>query len=423
MSSQLLDDLRWRGLIAQTTDEKALADALSKPLTCYIGFDPTAPSIHVGNLVVLLVLRRFQLAGHTPIALVGGATGLVGDPSGRSEERTLNSTDIVATWVARLKVQLAKFLDFQAPTNPAILANNLDWTQELSAIEFLRDVGKYFSVNQMLAKDSVSSRLESGGISYTEFSYQVLQGFDFLELFRRHHCTLQIGGSDQWGNIIAGLDLIRKVDSGTAHCLTVPLMTKADGSKFGKTASGSVWLDPEMTSPYAFFQFWLNSDDRDVIKFLKIFSFKTRDEIEALESAHAQNPGAREAHRALAREITSLVHSPDIAERVEKAARALFGQDDLASLDEATLLSAIAELPHVELGASDPIPSWIDLAAQAGVVESKSAARRLVKEGGAYLNNEKISDEAYTPEKSSFLCGKIAILRKGKRELAAVILK
>lgn len=423
MSSQLLDDLRWRGLIAQTTDEKALADALSKPLTCYIGFDPTAPSIHVGNLVVLLVLRRFQLAGHTPIALVGGATGLVGDPSGRSEERTLNSTDIVATWVARLKVQLAKFLDFQAPTNPAILANNLDWTHELSAIEFLRDVGKYFSVNQMLAKDSVSSRLESGGISYTEFSYQVLQGFDFLELFRRHHCTLQIGGSDQWGNIIAGLDLIRKVDSGTAHCLTVPLMTKADGSKFGKTASGSVWLDPEMTSPYAFFQFWLNSDDRDVIKFLKIFSFKTRDEIEALESAHAQNPGAREAHRALAREITSLVHSPDIAERVEKAARALFGQDDLASLDEATLLSAIAELPHVELGASDPIPSWIDLAAQAGVVESKSAARRLVKEGGAYLNNEKISDEAYTPEKSSFLCGKIAILRKGKRELAAVILK
>lgn len=423
MSSQLLDDLRWRGLIAQTTDEKALADALSKPLTCYIGFDPTAPSIHVGNLVVLLVLRRFQLAGHTPIALVGGATGLVGDPSGRSEERTLNSTDIVATWVARLKVQLAKFLDFQAPTNPAILANNLDWTQELSAIEFLRDVGKYFSVNQMLAKDSVSSRLESGGISYTEFSYQVLQGFDFLELFRRHHCTLQIGGSDQWGNIIAGLDLIRKVDSGTAHCLTVPLMTKADGSKFGKTASGSVWLDPEMTSPYAFFQFWLNSDDRDVIKFLKIFSFKTRDEIEALESAHAQNPGAREAHRALAREITSLVHSPDIAERVEKAARALFGQDDLASLDEATLLSAIAELPHVELGASDPIPSWIDLAAQAGVVESKSAARRLVKEGGAYLNNEKISDEAYTPAKSSFLCGKIAILRKGKRELAAVILK
>ena len=423
MSSHLLDDLRWRGLIAQTTDEKSLVDALSKPLTCYIGFDPTAPSIHVGNLVVLLVLRRFQLAGHTPIALVGGATGLVGDPSGRSEERTLNSTDIVATWVSRLKVQLAKFLDFQASSNAAILANNLDWTQELSAIEFLRDVGKFFSVNQMLAKDSVSSRLESGGISYTEFSYQVLQGFDFLELYRRHKCTLQIGGSDQWGNIVAGLDLIRKVDGGTAHCLTVPLMTKADGSKFGKTATGSVWLDPEMTSPYAFFQFWLNSDDRDVIKFLKIFSFKSREEIEALESSHAQNPGAREAHRALAREITSLVHSPEIAERVEKAARALFGQEDLGTLDEATLLSAIAELPRVELDSSGVMPTWIDLAAQAGVVESKSAARRVLKEGGAYLNNEKVTDESYAPEKSAFLCGKIAILRKGKRDLAAVVLK
>jgi tyrosyl-tRNA synthetase len=419
-SNELIADLKWRGLFAQSTDEKALSEALKKPTTLYIGFDPTAPSLHVGNLVVLLALRRFQLAGHIPIALVGGATGLIGDPSGKNEERTLNTADVVAAWVERIRGQVSKYLDFQAKPNAAIVANNLDWTSPLSAIEFLRDIGKHFSVNQMLAKDSVASRLEAGGISYTEFSYQVLQSYDFLELYRRHNCTLQLGGSDQWGNIVAGLDLIRRVESGSGHALTIPLLAKADGSKFGKTAGGAIWLDPEMTSPYAFFQYWLNTDDQDVINFLKVFSFKSRDEIEALEKAHSENPGAREAHRALARELTSIVHSEDICNRVELAARALFGQGELSDLDEATLASALAELPRTTVKSGDPIPTWVDLLAATGVVDSKSAARRIVKEGGAYLNNTKISGEDFAPQKSDFLCGKYAVLRKGKRDLAAV---
>jgi tyrosyl-tRNA synthetase len=420
VNNELLDDLKWRGLIAQTTDEAALRESLKKPITLYLGTDPTAPSIHVGNLVPLLVMRRFQLAGHNPILLVGGATGLVGDPSGRNDERSLNDSSIVEQWVNRIKVQLSKFMDFDSSSNPATMANNLDWTAPLSTIDFLRDIGKHFSVNQMLNKDSVSSRLEKDGISYTEFSYQVLQSMDYLELFRRSNCTLQIGGSDQWGNITAGLDLIRRAEGGSAHALTVPLLTKADGTKFGKTAGGSVWLDPEMTSPYAFFQYWLNSDDADVIKFIKTFSFKTREEIELLEKSHNENPGAREAHRALARELTALVHSPEISERVEVAARALFGQADLAELDEATLASAIAELPRTTVSASDEMPTWVDLLAATGVVDSKSAARRIVKESGAYLNNEKVPAEDFRLEKSHFLCGKYALLRKGKRDLAAV---
>ncbi|MBP6147636.1 MAG: tyrosine--tRNA ligase [Candidatus Planktophila sp.] len=420
VNNDLLDDLKWRGLIAQTTDEVALREALKKPITLYLGTDPTAPSIHVGNLVPLLVMRRFQLAGHNPILLVGGATGLVGDPSGRNDERSLNDSAIVEQWVNRIKLQLSKFMDFETTANPATMANNLDWTAPLSTISFLRDIGKHFSVNQMLNKDSVSSRLEKDGISYTEFSYQVLQSMDYLELFRRSNCTLQIGGSDQWGNITAGLDLIRRAEGGSAHALTVPLLTKADGTKFGKTAGGSVWLDAEMTSPYAFFQYWLNSDDADVIKFIKTFSFKTRKEIEQLEKTHNENPGAREAHRALARELTSLVHSPVIAERVEVAARALFGQADLAELDEATLASAIAELPRTTVSASEEMPTWVDLLAATGVVDSKSAARRIVKESGAYLNNEKVPTEDFRLEKGHFLCGKYALLRKGKRDLAAV---
>jgi tyrosyl-tRNA synthetase len=416
----LIDDLKWRGLFAQSTDEKALREALKKPITLYIGFDPTAPSLHVGNLVVLLALRRFQLAGHNPIALVGGATGLIGDPSGKNEERSLNTTDVVGEWVGRIKSQVSKFLDFSAPKNPAVVANNLDWTSPLSAIEFLRDVGKHFSVNQMLAKDSVSSRLEAGGISYTEFSYQVLQSFDFLELYRRNNCTLQLGGSDQWGNIVGGLDLIRRVESGSGHALTIPLLAKADGTKFGKTAGGSIWLDGEMTSPYAFFQYWLNTDDKDIINFLKVFSFKSREEIESLEKSHYENPGAREAHRALARELTSLVHSVEICERVEAAARALFGQGELSELDEATLSSALAELPRTTVSKGVEIPTWVDLLAATGVVDSKSAARRIVKEGGAYLNNEKVAAEDFALSKSDFLCGKYAVLRKGKRDLAAV---
>lgn len=416
----LLEDLRWRGLLAQSTDEAALLESLKKPITLYVGFDPTAPSLHVGNLVVLLVLRRFQLAGHTPIALVGGATGLVGDPSGKNEERTLNSTEIVEGWVNRIRTQVSAFLDFSEATNKAIVVNNLDWTSPLSAIEFLRDIGKHFSVNQMLSKDSVSARLEAGGISYTEFSYQVLQSYDFLELYRRNNCTLQLGGSDQWGNIVAGLDLIRRVEQASAHALTVPLLTKADGTKFGKTAGGSVWLDPSMTSPYAFFQYWLNTDDKDVINFLRVFSFKSHDEITALEKAHSENPGLRQAHRALAQELTALVHSQATTDRVESAAKALFGQGDLTELDEETLAGALAELPRTTVSKNDAIPPWVDLLAATGVVDSKSAARRIVKEGGAYLNNEKISGEDFAPQESDFLCGKYAVLRKGKRDLAAV---
>jgi len=416
----LIDDLRWRGLVAQSTDEAALAESLKSPLTLYVGFDPTAPSLHVGNLVVLLVLRRFQLAGHIPLALVGGATGLVGDPSGKNEERTLNSSDTVAEWVERIRKQVSAFLDFDAAKNPARVVNNLDWTQPMSAIEFLRDIGKHFSVNQMLARDSVASRLEAGGISYTEFSYQVLQSFDYLELFKRYNCTLQLGGSDQWGNIVAGLDLIRRVEQGNAHALTVPLLTKADGTKFGKTAGGSVWLDPEMTSPYAFFQYWLNTDDKDVINFLKVFSFKSHEEITNLEIKHNENPGLREAHRELARELTSLVHTPDVAARVEDASKALFGQGDLSLLDLSTLTSALSELPRTTVSSGQEIPTWVDLIAATGVVDSKSAARRIVKEGGAYLNNEKISGEDFRPSKTDFLCGKYAVLRKGKRDLAAI---
>ena len=415
-----LEDLKWRGLLAQSTDEKALLEALAKPVKLYAGFDPTAPSLHVGHLVVLVVLRRFQLAGHHPIALVGGATGLVGDPSGRNEERSLNSEKVVEKWVGHIRGQVSQYLDFEAPTNPARVVNNLDWTASMSAIEFLRDIGKHFSVNQMLAKESVSARLEAGGISYTEFSYQVLQSLDFLELFRRFNCTLQVGGSDQWGNIVAGLDLIRKVESATAHAMTVPLLMKADGTKFGKTASGSVWLDPAMTSPYSFFQYWLNTEDRDVINFLKVFSFLPKEEIEALDKSHRENPGLRTAHRALARELTTLVHGAQDCERVEAASRALFGQGELKELDEATLESALSELPCASVPSLNDIPSWVDLIVASGVVDSKSAARRIVKEGGAYLNNEKITGEDFSPSPSDFLFGRFAILRKGKRELVAV---
>jgi tyrosyl-tRNA synthetase len=421
MTSQLVADLEWRGLLAQTTDRDALLAELNKgQTTFYIGFDPTAPSLHVGNLVVLLVMRRFQLAGHRPIALVGGATGLVGDPSGRNEERTLNDELIVEEWVGRIRYQLEKFLDFTNGSNKAEMANNLDWTKELSALEFLRDVGKHFSVNQMLAKDSVSSRLEAGGISYTEFSYQVLQGYDFLELYRRENCRLQLGGSDQWGNIIAGLDLIRKVEGGSAHAFTIPLMTKADGTKFGKTAGGSVWLDPEMTSPYAFYQYWLNSDDKDVPKLLKVFSFKSREEIEALILSVETNPGAREAHRALAQELTSMVHGEDAMRNVEAASKALFGQGELSELDSATLAAALSQLPRTTIKKGEAFPTWVDLLAATGVVDSKSAARRIVKENGAYLNNTKINGEEFAPTEGDLIHGRYLVLRKGKRDLAAV---
>ena len=420
MSNPLLEDLEWRGLIAQSTDRKELEQALAKPMSLYLGFDPTAPSLHVGNLVVLLVLRRFQLAGHRPIPLVGGATGLVGDPSGRSEERSLNDEQVVAEWVSKIKKQLEKIIDFSDKKNSAVMANNLDWTKPVSALEFLRDIGKHFSVNQMLAKDSVANRLATAGISYTEFSYQVLQAFDFLELYRRHECKLQIGGSDQWGNIVAGLDLIRKVEGGAAHALTVPLLAKADGSKFGKTAGGSIWLDPQMTSAYEFFQYWLNSDDADMPKLLKVFSMKSRAEIERLIEAVKTNPGAREAHRELARELTTMIHGEQMAQKVELAAKALFGHSDISELDLATLDSALAQLPRTQIAKGQPLPTWVDLLAATGVVDSKSAARRIVKEGGAYLNNQKVESEDFAPSMADLLHGKYLLLRKGKRDLAAV---
>ena len=420
MSKALLEDLEWRGLIAQSTDRKELETALAKPISLYLGVDPTAPSMHLGNLVVFLVLRRFQLAGHRPIALVGGATGLVGDPSGKNDERTLNEEKLVADWVSKIRKQVEKILDFKDKGVSAKLVNNLDWTKSVSALELLRDIGKHFSVNQMLAKDSVATRLSSTGISYTEFSYQVLQAYDYLELYRRDQCKLQIGGSDQWGNIVAGLDLIRKVEGGSAHALTVPLLAKSDGSKFGKTASGAIWLDENMTSAYEFFQFWLNSDDADLPKLLKVFSMKDRAEIERLIETVKVNPGAREAHRELAREMTALIHGQQMAKSVEEAAKALFGQGEIAYLDLKTLDSALSQLPKTTIKKGDPYPSWVDLLAATGVVDSKSAARRIVKEGGGYLNNKKVESEDFTPSKNDLLHGKYLLLRKGKRDLAAV---
>jgi tyrosyl-tRNA synthetase len=420
MSNALLDDLEWRGLIAQSTDRKELESALAKPISLYLGVDPTAPSMHLGNLVVFLVLKRFQLAGHRPIALVGGATGLVGDPSGKNDERTLNEEKLVAEWVSKIRRQVEKILDFNDKDASAKLVNNLDWTKAISALELLRDIGKHFSVNQMLAKDSVATRLSSTGISYTEFSYQVLQAFDYLELYRRDQCRLQIGGSDQWGNIVAGLDLIRKVEGGNAHALTVPLLAKSDGSKFGKTASGAIWLEESMTSAYEFFQFWLNSDDADMPKLLKVFSMRSRAEIEELIEKVKTNPGAREAHRELAREMTTLIHGSAMAKSVEEAAKALFGQGEIGDLDLKTLDSALSQLPKTIIKKGDPYPTWVDLLAATGVVESKSAARRIVKEGGGYLNNKKVETEDFTPSKADLLHGKYLLLRKGKRDLAAV---
>ena len=420
MSNALLEDLEWRGLIAQSTDRKELESALTKPISLYLGVDPTAPSMHLGNLVVFLVLKRFQLAGHRPIALVGGATGLVGDPSGKNDERTLNEEKIVAEWVSKMRKQVEKILDFKDKEVSAKLVNNLDWTKSISALELLRDIGKHFSVNQMLAKDSVATRLSSSGISYTEFSYQVLQAYDYLELYRRDQCKLQIGGSDQWGNIVAGLDLIRKIEGGSAHALTVPLLAKSDGTKFGKTAGGAIWLEESMTSAYEFFQFWLNSDDAEMPKLLKVFSMKSKAEIEELIEKVKTNPGAREAHRELAREMTAMIHGQVMAKSVEEAAKALFGQAEIGDLDLKTLDSALSQLPKTTIKKGDPYPTWVDLLAATGVVESKSAARRIVKEGGGYLNNKKVESEDFTPSKADLLHGKYLLLRKGKRDLAAV---
>ncbi len=418
--TDILDDLAWRGLIAQSTDLDELRAMLAAgPVTLYCGFDPTAPSLHLGNLVQLLILRRFQQAGHRTIGLVGGATGLIGDPSGKSSERVLNSEEVVAEWVERIRAQVSRFIDLEG--DRGLIVSNLDWTGPMSAIEFLRDIGKHFPVNRMLARETVRARLESTGMSYTEFSYVLLQSLDFLELYRRHGCRLQTGGNDQWGNLTAGVDLIRRVEGGTAHALTTPLVTRADGTKFGKTAGGETyWLAPELTAPYAFYQFWLNVDDRDVVTFLKYFSFRGREEIGELEKATAERPAARLAQRALAEELTTLVHGEEETRRVIAASRALFGQGELAELDARTLESALAEVPSTTVPAG-PLPPVVDLLAAAGLVGSKSEARRTVAQGGAYVNNVKVTDEAAVPESTDLLHGRFLVLRRGKRSVGGVI--
>lgn len=416
--TDIVEELRWRGLIALSTDEDALSKAFADgPVTFYCGFDPTAPSLHLGNLVQILTMRRIQLAGNRPLGLVGGATGLIGDPKPNSE-RTLNAPEVVEEWVERLRGQIERYLDFDGP-HAATMVNNLDWTSGLSAISFLRDVGKYFRVNKMIAKEAVARRLNSdAGISYTEFSYQILQGMDFLELNRRYGCTLQTGGSDQWGNLTAGTDLIHRVEpDASVHALATPLITKADGTKFGKTESGTVWLDAERTTPYAFYQFWLNADDRDVSKFLRIFSFKSREEIEELEKLTEERPQARAAQRALAEELTTLVHGAEQCAGVVAASKALFGQGELSGLDAATLAAALSEVPHARVAELAPM---VDLLTEVGLAPSKSAARRTVKEGGAYVNNVKVTDAEAVPDAGELLHGRWLVLRRGKKNLAAV---
>lgn len=411
----LWDELQWRGLIALSTDEEALRKALNETqLTYYIGFDPTAPSLHLGNLVQLLIMRRLQLAGHKPIALIGGSTGLVGDPR-PTAERTLNTRETVAEWVEKLGAQAKRFLNFEGD-NAAILVNNLDWTAPLSAIDFLRDIGKFFRVGTMLSKDAVSARLNSEhGISYTEFSYQILQGYDYLELFRRYNCTLQMGGSDQWGNLTSGTDLIRKAEGASAHILATPLITNSDGKKFGKSEGNAVWLDEEFTSPYAFYQFWLNVEDADVVDRLKVFTFLSKAEIDELAQQTADAPYLRAAQKRLALEVTSLVHSREAAEAAIAAAAAFFGQGELTDLDAATLKSALGELPNTTAPLGTPIAQ---LLLDTGLVDSISAGRRAIKEGGVYLNNAKVVDEA--GELTDLLHGQFAVLRRGKKTLAGI---
>ncbi|QGQ19553.1 tyrosine--tRNA ligase [Cellulomonas sp. JZ18] len=415
--SNILDELEWRGLVAQTTDRDALAQALADgPVTFYTGFDPTAPSLHHGHLVQLVLMRHLQLAGHRPLALVGGATGLIGDPR-MSGERVLNTPETVAEWVGRLRAQIERFLDFEGP-DAAVMVNNLDWTGGMSAIDFLRDVGKHYRLGTMLAKDTVARRLASEeGISFTEFSYQILQGLDYRELFRRHGCTLQTGGNDQWGNLLSGVDLIRKTERTAVHALTTPLITKADGTKFGKSEGGAVWLAPDMMTPYAFYQFWLNTDDADVVRYLKVFTFRTREEIAELEEAVAARPAAREAQRTLAYDVTALVHGAAATDAVVAASQALFGRGSLEDLDAATLAAAVAELPTARGAAGDPV---VDLLAATGVVASKAAARRAIAEGGASVNNVRVADEDAVLAPGDLLHGRWALLRRGKRTLAVV---
>jgi tyrosyl-tRNA synthetase len=411
----LLDDLRWRGLIAHSTDPDALGAHLDEGgVKFYVGFDPTAQSVHTGNLVQLLLARRLQQAGHQPFMLVGGATGLIGDPK-EAGERVMNSTDVVAEWVEKIRAQVERYVSFDGD-NAATMVNNLDWTASMSTLDFLRDVGKHFPVNRMLARDVVARRLESG-ISYTEFSYVLLQSMDYRELNRRHGVTLQTGGSDQWGNITAGVELIRRSDQRRVHAMATPLLTKADGTKFGKTESGTVWLDPTLTSPYAFHQFFLNAEDAKVVDYLKVFSFRSREEIEALAQATIDAPYKREAQRALADDVTDLVHGVAEREAAVAAASALFGRGELAELSAQTLDGVVHEVGGHQVEGDVGI---VDALVAAGVAKSKGDARRIIAEGGAYLNNQKVTDPELTLTADLLLHGRYAILRRGRKTVGAV---
>ncbi|MGW0251301.1 tyrosine--tRNA ligase [Nocardia goodfellowii] len=420
MSGDIIDELTWRGLIAQSTDLDALRTALAAGrLTLYAGFDPTAASLHAGHLVPLLALKRFQRAGHRPIVLAGGATGLIGDPRDVGE-RTMNSSDTVAEWAGRIRSQLERFVDLDESDTGAIIVNNMDWTGPLSTVDFLRDIGKHFSVNVMLARDTIKRRLDGEGISYTEFSYMLLQANDYLQLRRKFDCTLQVGGSDQWGNIIAGVELNRRVDGAAVHAMTVPLVTSSDGKKFGKsTGGGSLWLDPEMTSPYAWYQYFVNTADADVVRYLRWFTFLSRAELDELEQATAERPHAREAQRRLAAEMTTLVHGEENTKSVQLASQALFGRGELRELDESTLGAALREAAVdgvvAEVKSGETI---VDLLVASGLSDSRGAARRAVNEGGAYVNNEKISDLEWTPAEADYLHGSWLVLRRGKKNLA-----
>ena len=419
----ILDELGWRGLIAQSTDLDALAaEAQRGPMTVYAGFDPTAPSLHAGHLVPLLALRRFQQAGHRPVVLAGGATGMIGDPRDIGE-RSLNEADTVAEWTERIRGQLEHFVDFDGSAESstgAIVENNLEWTRAMSTVEFLRDIGKHFSVNVMLDRDTIRRRLDGEGISYTEFSYMLLQANDYVELHRRHGCALQIGGSDQWGNIIAGVRLVRQKLGATVHALTVPLVTAADGTKFGKsTGGGSLWLDPQMTSPYAWYQYFVNTADADVVGYLRWFTFLSADELAELEQATAERPQQRAAQRRLAKELTVLVHGETATEAVEHASRALFGQGELDRLDEATLAAALRETSVAELKPGSP-DGIVDLLVASGLSASKGAARRAIGEGGLSVNNVRIDSDEWSPQASDFLYGRWLVLRRGKRNIAGI---
>lgn len=420
MSENIIDELTWRGLIAQSTDVDELKKATEAgPITLYAGFDPTGPSLHAGHLVPLLALKRFQRAGHRPIVMAGGATGLIGDPRDVGE-RTMNSSDTVRDWSDRIRGQLERFVEFDETPTGAIVENNLNWTGELSAIDFLRDIGKHFSINVMLARDTVKKRLDGDGMSYTEFSYMLLQANDYVQLRRTYGCSLQIGGSDQWGNIVAGVELNRRQDAESVHGMTVPLVTSADGKKFGKsTGGGSLWLDPEMTSPYAWYQYFVNTGDADVVKYLRWFTFLDRAELDELDLATKERPHAREAQRRLAAEMTTLVHGEANTRAVELASQALFGRAELGELDETTLAAALREASIAQVQEGEP-KTIVDLLVATGLSDSKGAARRAVKEGGASVNNQKVVTEDWTPSAGDLLHGQWLVVRRGKRNFAGV---